>query len=27
VARKQREFAEAHEQITPWEIERYLQLY
>jgi glutamine synthetase len=27
VERKQREFAEAHEQITPWEIERYLQLY
>jgi glutamine synthetase len=27
VARKQREFADAHEQITPWEIERYLQLY
>jgi glutamine synthetase len=27
VARKQREFNEAHEQITPWEIERYLQLY
>ena len=27
VERKQREFAEAHEQITQWEIERYLQLY
>jgi glutamine synthetase len=24
---KQREVAEAHEQITPWEIDRYLQLY
>jgi glutamine synthetase len=27
VRTKQREFAEAHEQITPWEIQRYLQLY
>jgi glutamine synthetase len=24
---KQREWSEAHEQITPWEIDRYLQLY
>jgi glutamine synthetase len=24
---KRREFAEAHEQITQWEIDRYLQLY
>ena len=24
---KQREWQEAHEQVTPWELERYLQLY